>query len=136
MCNLSEGILNRGIEQGILFSLNSLLSDDEELTPIDAIKKLKIPSAEHSKYLELLATQKQHTQSHPEGGSVTLFNNGEQMNILLFKWNAVNEGLIKIAFEKLGHRVFTYYKEVISYEIDTEIMKEMIFEIHKNKIEK
>lgn len=57
------------------------------------------------------------------------------MNILLFKWNAVNEGLIKKAFEKLGHRVFTYYKEVISYEIDTEIMKEMIFEIHKNKIE-
>lgn len=56
------------------------------------------------------------------------------MNILLFKWNAVNEGLIKISFENLGHTVFTYYREIVSYEIDTKIMQEMIFKIHKDKI--
>ena len=62
MCNLSEGILNRGIEQGIeqgiLFALTGLLKNNHTLSEKDAIAMLGIPSAEHSKYLELLATQK------------------------------------------------------------------------------
>lgn len=53
MCNLSKGILEKGIEKGILSSLQSLM-ETMGLNVEQAMEALKIPKKDQEKYIELL----------------------------------------------------------------------------------
>ena len=55
-CNLSEAIEERGINKGILRSIQSILKKTH-LSPDQAMDLVDIPENERSKYLELLKQQ-------------------------------------------------------------------------------
>ncbi len=57
-CNLSEAIEERGINKGILRSIQSILKKTQ-LSPDQAMDLVDIPENERSKYLELLKQQQQ-----------------------------------------------------------------------------
>lgn len=56
------------------------------------------------------------------------------MNILYFRWNSCNETLTIKNIEKLGYKVFEYGKKLLGYEIDGEVMKDILFTIHRDNI--
>lgn len=53
MCNISDGIERRGIEQGIMASIRNLM-DTMDLTMEQAMDALKVPEADRSKYENML----------------------------------------------------------------------------------
>ena len=60
------------------------------------------------------------------------------MNILFFKWSSSNENLVIHSLEKLGHKVFCFYKNISNFanlEIDSDIMQTIIFNIHQKAID-
>lgn len=57
------------------------------------------------------------------------------MNILYFRWNSCNESLTISHIERLGHKVFEYSKKLLGYEVDSDAMKDILFSIHREKID-
>ncbi len=55
-CNLSEAIEERGINKGILRSIQSILKKTP-LSPDQAMDLIDIPESERAKFLELLKQQ-------------------------------------------------------------------------------
>ncbi len=60
MCNLSEGVMRKGmakgVTKGILSSIQSLM-ETMDLSADQAMAALKVPEAERQRYLALLETQ-------------------------------------------------------------------------------
>ena len=56
MCNLSKGVMEKGIEQGILLSIKSLM-ETMGWTIEQAMTALKVPEAERRAYQDLLKKQ-------------------------------------------------------------------------------
>lgn len=59
MCNLSEGVEQKGIQRGIFKSLTNLM-DTMNWTAQEAMDALKIEEEEHLRYIELLENSKQN----------------------------------------------------------------------------
>ena len=57
MCNISYGILEEGIEKGILNSIKNLM-ESMNLEVNQAMNALKIPKNEQGKYLKILNEEK------------------------------------------------------------------------------
>ncbi len=53
MCNLSKGVEEKGIQQGILFSIRNLM-ETMGWSVEQAMESLKIPEEEKTKYFEQL----------------------------------------------------------------------------------
>lgn len=59
----------------------------------------------------------------------------KKSNILFYNWNVVNSQVLVKNLKELGHNVIEYSHALITYEIDSTIMEEVIFLIHIEKIE-
>ena len=57
MCNLSEGVEQKGIQQALIESIKNLM-DTMNMTAKEAMDALKIKEEERSRYAELLKKQK------------------------------------------------------------------------------
>lgn len=59
MCNLSEGVEQKGIQKGIFKSITNLM-DTMNWTAQEAMDALKIEEEERPRYIELLENSKQN----------------------------------------------------------------------------
>jgi len=57
------------------------------------------------------------------------------MNILFYKWGEVLERLAISKIQSLGHTVFEYDRQFNNYEVDAELMQELVFMKHQRNIE-
>lgn len=54
------------------------------------------------------------------------------MNVLFYKWNAVNENRVMDALKQLGHNIVISDVKFDNYEIDAALMSSILFSFHEN----